>query len=100
MPYVTDWIRSIRMRHYRIEITDLAEKDLEKRKQIILNANIYVLQDDQVIVQPADTPLYRCLVAKYYEINQRNPSGGFYKTDLFVPGLRNRLSNFIDNYLI
>ena len=35
MPYVTDWIRSIRMRHYRIEITDLAEKDLENAADYI-----------------------------------------------------------------
>lgn len=66
------------LKSYKLTVT----VEYSSRKQIILNANIYVIQDDQVIVQATDTPLYRCLVAKYYEINQRNPSGGFYKTDL------------------
>ena len=50
------------------------------------------IDKSSIILQEGETISYRWVSKKEFL--------DFYKTDLFVPGLRNRLSNFIDNYFI
>lgn len=50
------------------------------------------IDKSSIVLQEGETISYRWVSKKEFL--------DFYKTDLFVPGLRNRLSNFIDNYFI